>query len=332
MTQVSNGRPSEQRHDPEPIDLMGLALELWRGKTTIIASVGIVLILAVAYLFVAKEKWVSTAILAEPDTTQVDLYYNALNLTGSEKKQTDKTDIATASVVDVGILYNAALSTLSNTLDNQNGAEKLTIGQVNKGYDFPMQVKYVSGNAKEAQQKLTQFLEQVNSSVATELYTALKGSIDQRIVMLESSLKNQTSVAEEQRTERLNQIKEALKYAEAANITKPQVQQAQYVTQDTMFLLGSDGLKAMIQNESTRPLGYSDKYYLTKNNLLDLQHLNIDPKMFRTMRYVLKPDLPVHRDSPKRAIVLVLAVLLGGMIGAGIVLGRKAVADYHSRN
>lgn len=332
MTQVSNGRPSGQRHDPEQIDLVGLAMELWRGKTIIIASLGIVLILAVAYLFMAKEKWVSTAILADPDTTQVDLYYNALYQIGTDKKQTDKTDTATASIVDMGILYNVALSTLSNTLDNQNEVEKLTIGPVNKGNDFPIQVRYVSGNAKEAQQKLTQYLEQVNSIVATELYTALKGSIDQRIVMQEASLKNQTLVAEEQRTERLNQIKEALKYAEAANITKPQVLQAQYVTQDTMFLLGSDGLKAMIQNESTRPLGYSDKYYSTKNNLLDLQHLNIDPKMIHTMRYIMKPDLPVRRDSPKRTIVLALAVLLGGMIGAGIVLGRKAIADYHSRN
>ncbi|WP_368301613.1 LPS O-antigen chain length determinant protein WzzB [Kluyvera sichuanensis] len=332
MTQVSNGGSSEQRHDPEQIDLIDLVMELWRGKVVIIACVVVVLILAVGYLFVAKEKWVSTAILAEPDIGQVTLYYNALKLSGTDNKNTDKTDTSAASVVDVTGLYNAALSALSNMLDNQNESEKLTIGPVSKDNNFPVQVRYVSDNAKEAQKKLTQYLEQIDSNVAAELYTALKGSIDQQTVLLEASLKNQTSVAEEQRTERLNQIKEALKYAEAANITKPKVQQAQYVTQDTMFLLGSDGLKAMIQNESTRPLGYSDKYYLTKNNLLDLQHMNIEPKMLHTMRYVMKPDLPTRRNSPRRAIVLALAVLLGGMIGAGIVLGRKVIADYRCRS
>ncbi len=45
-------------------------------------------------------------------------------------------------------------------------------------------------------------------------------------------------------------------------------------------------------------------------------------------RYVMKPTLPVRRDSPKKAITLVLAVLLGGMIGAGIVLGRNALRSY----
>jgi chain length determinant protein (polysaccharide antigen chain regulator) len=45
----------------------------------------------------------------------------------------------------------------------------------------------------------------------------------------------------------------------------------------------------------------------------------------------MKPDLPVNRDSPKRALTLVLAVLLGGMIGAGVVLGRNAVRSYRPK-
>lgn len=331
MTQVSNGGSSEQRHDPEQIDLIDLVMELWRGKVVIIASVVVVLILAVGYLFVAKEKWVSIAILTEPDTAQIAGYYNALKVINP-----DATDATAISFVDVqqrvAERYNAALSALSNTLDNQEEPEKLTIEPVVKGRDFPIQVSYVSNNGKEAQQKLTQYLDQVDRRVATELATALKGSIDQQAAMLEASLKNQTSIAEEQRAKRLNQIKEALKYAEEANITKPQAQQAQYVSQDTLFLLGSDGLKAMIENESTRPLDLAEKYYLTKNNLLDVQHLNVEPEAIHTMRYVMKPDLPTRRNSPRRAIVLALAVLLGGMIGAGIVLGRKVIADYRCRS
>lgn len=331
MTQVSNGGSSEQRQDPEQIDLIDLLIELWRGKATIIASVVIVLILAVGYLLVAKEKWVSTAILTEPDTAQIAGYYNALKVLNP-----DVTDSTAINVVDVqqrvGGRYNAALSALSNTLDNQEEPEKLTIEPVVKGRDFPIQVSYVSTSAKEAQQKLTHYLELVDRNVAAELSTALKGSIEQQTALLEASLKNQTSIAVEQRAERLNQIKEALKYAEEAKITQPQAQQAQFVSQDTLFLLGSDGLKAMIENESTRPLDFSEKYYATKNNLLDIQHLDVGPEMIQTARYVMKPDLPARRDSPKRAIVLVLAVLLGGMIGAGIVLGRKALADYRCRS
>ena len=38
----------------------------------------------------------------------------------------------------------------------------------------------------------------------------------------------------------------------------------------------------------------------------------------------MKPTLPIRRDSPKKAITLILAVLLGGMVGVGIVLAQRA--------
>ncbi|MNZ53166.1 Chain length determinant protein [compost metagenome] len=95
-----------------------------------------------------------------------------------------------------------------------------------------------------------------------------------------------------------------------------------------MFLLGSEALGSMIENESTRPLVFNDNYYQTKQNLLDIQNLNVDPSTIHVYRYVMKPDLPLHRDSPKKSITLILAVLLGGIIGAGAVLGRNALRNY----
>ena len=41
--------------------------------------------------------------------------------------------------------------------------------------------------------------------------------------------------------------------------------------------------------------------------------------------------VPIRRDSPKKAITLILAVLLGGMVGAGIVLGRNALRNYNAK-
>lgn len=95
-----------------------------------------------------------------------------------------------------------------------------------------------------------------------------------------------------------------------------------------MFLLGSEALNSMIKNEATRPLVFSPAYYQTKQNLLDIQSLKIDPKSIHAYRYVMKPTLPIRRDSPKKSLTLVLAALLGGMIGAGVVLGRNAIRNY----
>ena len=114
-------------------------------------------------------------------------------------------------------------------------------------------------------------------------------------------------------------------------MTKPQIQQTQDVTQDSMLLLGSDALKSMIEHESTRPLILSDNYFQTKQKLLDIENLKLEGAELHAYRYVMKPTLPIRRDSPKKAITLVLAVLLGGMIGAGVVLGRNALRGYNAK-
>ncbi|MNI67942.1 Chain length determinant protein [compost metagenome] len=98
-----------------------------------------------------------------------------------------------------------------------------------------------------------------------------------------------------------------------------------------MLLLGSDALKSMIEHEATRPLIFSDSYYQTRQNLLDIEALKPDGAELHTYRYVMKPTLPIRRDSPKKSITLVLAVLLGGMIGAGVVLGRNALRGYKAK-
>ena len=327
MTQESNQGTTVSRSNPEQIDLIDLVMQLWRDKTTIIASIVVVLILSVVYLFVAKEEWTSTAVVSQPDVAQIATYNTALKVLYPD---------ASINVTDIQNRvmgrFSAALSSLSNQLDNLEEPEKLSIEPAIKGREYPIQVSYAGTSAEEAQKTLAQYLQKVDEQIADELHLDLNDSIKQQILTLSSSLETQETVAEEQRALRLKQIKEALKYAQEANIVKPQQQQPQDVTQDTLFLLGSEGLSAMIKNEATRPLVFSGNYYQTKNNLLDIERIKVDPKTIHAYRYVMKPDLPIRRDSPKRAIVLVLAVLLGGMIGSGIVLGRNALREYRNRH
>lgn len=327
MTQESNRGATVRRTDPEQIDLLDLVVQLWRGKVTIIVSIVVMIVLTAAYLLIAKEKWTSTTVVAQPDVAQIATYNLALKVLYPD---------ASINVTDIQNRvmgrYGVALSALSSELDNQDIPEEFTVEPVIKGRDYPIRVSYVGSSAEEAQKTLAQYLQKVDEQIANELHLDLNDSIKQQVLALSSSLETQQTVAEEQRTLRLKQIKEALKYAQEANIVKPQQQQPQDVTQDTLFLLGSEGLSAMIRNEATRPLVLSGNYYQTKNNLLDIERIKVDPKTIHAYRYVMKPDLPIRRDSPKRAIVLVLAVLLGGMIGSGIVLGRNALREYRNRH
>jgi chain length determinant protein (polysaccharide antigen chain regulator) len=189
----------------------------------------------------------------------------------------------------------------------------------------------VSDSPEGAQRQLSEYIQQIDDKVAKELETDLVDNIKLRTTTLKDSLRTQEVVAQEQKNLRIKQIQEALRYAEQAGVTRPQIQQTQDVTQDSMLLLGSDALKSMIEHEATRPLIFSDSYYQTRQNLLDIEALKPDGAELHTYRYVMKPTLPIRRDSPKKSITLVLAVLLGGMIGAGVVLGRNALRGYKAK-
>ena len=322
MTQNNNSQVS-RNHDPEQIDLLDLMLQLWRGKWMIATFVIVFIALAVGYLFVAKEKWTSSAIIAQPDAAQIAPYSNALNILYGTAAPS-MLDIQTRAIDR----FNASFSALSQALDNQAVPEKLTIEPAVKGQALPLSVTYTSTSAEAAQKQLAQYIQQVDEQTAKELALDLKDNIKEQIKTLNDSLQNQEKVAQEQKDLRIKQIAEALKNAEAAKITSPQLQQTQDVTQETLFLLGSEGLKSMIDNEASRPLVFPTAYYQTRRNLLDIQNLNVNPDTIHVYRYVMKPDLPVRRDSPKKAVILVLAVLLGGMIGSGVVLGRNALRNY----
>ena len=324
MTQ--NNNVVSRNNDPEQIDLIDLVMQLWRGKWIIGAFIIAFIILAVGYLAVAKEKWTSTAIITQPDAAQISTYSTALNIIygGAAPSMSDVQGRAIGR-------FNSAFSALAEALDNQEVPEKLAIEPAVKGQSLPLNVSYVGESAEAAQKQLAQYIQQVDEQIAKELVVDLNDNIKQQITTLNNSIENMEKVSQEQKDLRIKQIAEALKYAEAAKVTTPRIQQTQDVTQESMFLLGSDALSSMIANEASRQVTYSGAYYQNKQNLLDIEKLKVDPATIHAYRYVMKPNLPIRRDSPKKAITLILAVLLGGIIGSGVVLGRNALRNYQAR-
>ncbi|QMR74231.1 LPS O-antigen chain length determinant protein WzzB [Enterobacter sp. RHBSTW-00175] len=319
----NNNNAVTRSDDREQIDLIDLVMQLWRSKWTISVFVVIAIILAGAYLLVTKEKWTSNAIITQPDAAQVASYNNALNiLYGNAAPSMNDVQLRTIN------RFYSAFSALSQSLDNQQDPEKLVIEQSVKGQTLPLNVSYEASSAEASQKQLALYIQQVDEQTAKELSADLKDNIKQQISTLKDSLDNQEKVAQEQKDLRIKQIIEALKNAQAAKIISPQIQQTQDVTQETMFLLGTEALSSMVQNESSRPLVFSPAYYQTKQNLLDIQNLNVDPSTIHVYRYVMKPDLPIKRDSPKRVLTMILAVLLGGIIGSSVVLVRNALRSY----
>lgn len=324
---VSDNNISRRSNEPEQIDLIDLLIQLWRGKVTIIVTVVVAIVFAAGYLTVAKEKWTSVAIITQPDVGQIGSYSNAMNVLFGQ----DAPKVTDVQASFIG-RFSSAFSALAEMLAKQTKPEFVSIEAAIKGQTLPLKVSYSGGTAEESQKKLAQYIQQVDESVAGELNADLSMSMTTRLADLKKSLEAQETVAKEQKALRIAQMNQALKVAEQSNIKLPQVQQADQVSQDTMFMLGSEALSAMVKNEATRPLTFPDQYYQTRQNLLAVQALNVAPDSVHVYRYVMKPTLPINRDSPKRAFTLVLAALLGGVIGAGVVLGRNLLRSYKAKS
>lgn len=325
MTYEKNGYPASQSNEQENLDLIDILLQIWRGKWLVGLFVLLSLVIAVVYLSVAKEKWTSVAVISSPDAGQIASYTNAISVLNDD----DKYDIIDIQQRVIG-RFNSAFSALAETLNNQEKPEKLTIDPAVQGQPLPLKLTYQGPTAREAQQRLAQYIEKVDQQIAKELIDDLNTSIKSRSADLVKTLAAQEKVAQEQKDLRLKQIAQALSVAKEAEVQSPQVRQAQNVSQDTLFLLGSSALESMIKNESSRPLIFSDDYYKIRQNLLNIQTINVNPGSVHGYRYVMKPTEPIRRDSPKLALTLILAVLLGVIIGSGYVLVRNAFRNHQS--
>lgn len=326
MTDERNKLPYRQSNEAESIDLIDILLQIWRGKMVVALFVVLSLIIAGIYLVFAKEKWTSVAVISAPDAGQIVNYTSAMSIVSND----NRFDIAGIQERVIG-RFNSAFSALSETLNNQDIPEKLTIDTAVQGQSLPLKVTYQGASAKYAQQKLAEYIEEIDQLIGKELVSDLDINIKSRASNLMESLSTQERVAQEQKDLRIRQIMQALAVAKESKVNAPQIQQTENVSQDTMFLLGSSALESMIKNESSRPLVFSEDYYKTRKNLLDLQTIEVKPDTIHSYRYVMKPSLPIHRDSPRKALTMILALILGTLAGSGVVLLRNALRNYQPK-
>jgi chain length determinant protein (polysaccharide antigen chain regulator) len=325
---MNHNFPTANGHsrEPENIDLLDIVMQLWRSKFTVIAFVVVFILLAAAWLFIAKEKWRSDAIITMPDSGQIANYNNSMSVIYAQNKT------SAPSVVDIQNRFfnrfSALISALSEELDNQGEPEKLTIEPVAKGQAMPLKISYIGSSAEVARNTLTAYIDKINQRVIDELNQDLVTNINATMKDLKSSLDTQELVAKEKREKRLLVLRQALAIAQQSNLKKTEVQQAESLSEDTLFVLGSDALSATIQNEATRPLPLGENYYNTLQAYMAVKALAQKADVKFSYHYVMKPTLPVRRDSPKRGLTLILALLLGAMAGSGYVLARNAFRHY----
>lgn len=95
-----------------------------------------------------------------------------------------------------------------------------------------------------------------------------------------------------------------------------------------LFMLGETYLKAQIDIIKDKNIVYPPRYYDIQEQLKKLVTLEQSVKNVtaNTFSYQASPDYPVAKDKPKKAIILAIGMILGGILGCVLVLVRKLLA------
>lgn len=316
-------------NNEDDVDLLDIINQLWVGKKTILFTMLVMMVLAVVYILFAKEKWTSETIISQPSAGQVATFNNALSILYTQNLQ-DKIALPDLQRQIFG-RYTASAYALSGTLKNLDEPLDLKVSQVTSGKDDPLSITFTASTAKEAQQQLLHYITQLNTEVSDDFAIDMRTNIFVKTTGLKDSISAQEKIAQDKKDHRIDVIKQAIKIAESAKISSTQLSQAEYLSDDTLYLLGSSALASMIANENTKPLELNEYYYESQRTLLALTKLRIDFSKLQNFQFIKKPDLPIYRDSPKKGLTLVLAVILGGVLGACIVIFRNMSQNYRRK-
>ncbi|PKQ83199.1 O-antigen chain length regulator [Aeromonas sobria] len=126
------------------------------------------------------------------------------------------------------------------------------------------------------------------------------------------------------RQEELQRVRYSLRISKAAGVDAP----LERMDSQEIFniQLGSKGLaeKLNILEQITDPVLLNPDLGKIRLQLSSLKSLNLQDVKFNSFNMINSPEKPFTRDKPKRPLIVVLATLLGGMLGVAIVLVRHA--------
>lgn len=320
---------SRSNSNDDELGLIDIIHQLWQGKKIILYTILVFLIFAIAYVFLVKEKWTSEAIITQPTAGQVATYNNALSILYSQNIA-DKISLPDLQRQIFG-RYSTSAYALSGILENLDQPLEFIVTQAVKGRDDTLNIKFTGQTAKEAQQQLQHYMTQLNTEVSDDFAIDLRNNIFVKKEGLKDSIAAQEKIAQDKKQHRLDVISQALKIADAAKLKNTQLSQAEFLSDDTLYLLGSSALNSMIENEKTKPLELNDFYYQTQRALFALNALRLDFTKMQNFEFIKKPDMPLRRDSPKRVKILALSAIIGGVIGSLLVIFQNIVQSYNRR-
>ncbi|EKI5629146.1 LPS O-antigen length regulator [Salmonella enterica] len=338
------------------IDLFSLMDVLWQAKRRILATVFAFACVGLLLSFLLPQKWTSQAIVTPAESVQ----WQGLERTLTALRVLDmEVSVDRAGVFNLFIKKFSSLSLLEEYLrsspyvmDQLKGAqideqdlhraivalsEKMkavdsNVGKKNETSLFTSwTLSFTAPTREEAQKVLAGYIQYISDIVVKETLENIRNQLEiktryeqEKLAMDRVRLKNQLDA-------NIQRLHYSLEIANAAGIKRPVYSNGQAVKDDPDFSisLGADGISRKLEIEK----GVTDMAEINGDlrnrqyHVEQLAAMNVSDVKFTPFKYQLSPSLPVKKDGPGKAIIIILAALIGGMMACGGVLLRHAMVS-----
>ncbi|MBW3782358.1 O-antigen chain length regulator [Aeromonas veronii] len=347
--------PSQWTQAPasDEIDLRELLLVLWRQKVLILLVTGAFAVAGIFYAMTARQVWTSQALISEPSVSQVEALQLAVDkIQVIMSNYGAPPSAAVFSSLEKSAIYKSFISAF-NSMDNkrafltQDGvyaAEMEKSGVSDKRSELLLMSKLADSISAKALDKISQditlnvsaetpalalqrlkkYIEFVQQQQLKRKNAELQSIWQNRIKTLAAQYDNVKTDTLLKRQEELQRVRYSLRISKAAGVDVP----LERIDSQEIFniQLGAKGLaeKLSILNEIKDPELLNPELGKIRLQLSSLKALKLQNVEFASFNMIDSPEEPFTRDNPKRPLIIVLATLLGGMLGVAIVLVRHA--------
>lgn len=338
------------------IDLLYLVGLLWNGKKIIVATV---LLFAVVGFFIAAllpQKWTSQAEITPAEKIQwTELQKTLMTLQVLDVKtsitaddvfnlflkkftsQSLKEEFLASSPLVLGKLQEQnidqqelrrALMMLADKIRASNNVKQ---ANADSAPYASWSLAFTAPTAAEAQQVLQGYIDFIAAKVVKETLETLRNDVELRKNYEKNVLEMDRARIATKHDTNLKRLNYSLEVANAAGIKRPVYSNGQTVQDDPDFsiALGSDGISEKLRIEQSMKdfTELNADFRNREFTLAELQKVNIKDVDFSPLKYQSSPSLPMKHDGPGKAIILVLAAILGLIISSAIVLLRHGLRE-----
>ncbi|GBU11620.1 enterobacterial common antigen polysaccharide chain length modulation protein [Enterobacterales bacterium] len=350
MTSETNAQKVETSIDNE-LDIRGLCCTLWKGKLWIVGIGLLFAVIALGSSYLMKQEWSSTAITDRPTVNNLASYFSQaqflrnLDVRNTQAPLGDQPSISEDAYNEF-IMQLGAYDTRRDFWLNSPYYQQRKEGDARSdavllddlinniqltardGLKVPNDsAKLTAESAADANKLMREYVNFASKRAAQHLYDELQGAWAARTQSMKAQVKRQEAVAQSIFQREVNNTQQALKIAQQQKINKSQTDTpAEQLPSSDMFLLGVPMLQARLELLQASGPNYELDY---DQNRAMLATLNVGPTLtahFQTYRYLRTPEEPVKRDSPRRAFLMIMWGVVGGLIGAGVALTRRRSA------